>query len=1746
MTRKHAILLTIEELEPRCLLSTYYVSTTGNDNSVGSSTAPFATLQHAMLSLEPGDTLNVESGSYGGFIAGWDSVPASSGDRYGTIDGTASAPITIQADPSATPGSVIINNPNNKTQAGIDLEPGINYVTISGLVIDGTSGGIAKYPNKGEGIKIADANDIVENCIIKNINYGQGILADNADNVVLQGNMVSGTGDQGNPDYGHGIYLSGTLNGAVVQGNVIYNNTYIGIHVNGDLSEGGTGLVTNAVIRGNQIFNNGQNGINADGLQSSVIENNLIYGYQDYGITLYQSDAAAPSQNNVIVNNTIVSTAAGADSAVRILDGSTGNKVLNSILLGGGGVALRISSNSVSGLISDYNVTSGTYQSDDTGATQTFSQWRGSTGEDTHSFTATQSQLFVNAASNNYQLSATSPAINAGTALDAPSTDLLGYPRPSDGGYDIGCYQHLSGTVITITTATLANWTANQPGYSQTIVASSGKAPYTFTETGTLPIGLSLSSAGVLSGTPTTAGSYSFTVKVTDSTGATASKSYTVLINMPIAFTTGSLAGGSVGIAYSQSIAAEGGTGSLQFSVSGTLPSGITLSNSGLLVGTPTTPGSYSFTVTATDGVGASSSHTYFLTIQTGPLSQYLVTLTGSSTIQAGCGFLVMVQAADSAGDPVTSYSGPSSVTATVIPSNSASTFPETVVINSIGLGYFLASLQKVGTYTISVSGGMFGGSSGPVTVVPGAAVKLAFSNPAPAVFAATTSSSVTLPGLDIDTFTRNFTQVGMTLTTTFDTASSSTANPPGDGTTVSAVYQGYSAAHGTLYAYVYQIQINQMHTGDITSLENPWNGLLVAAKFDAGMAGVNFTLSPNGYSISGDSSGANGFLYKITGGAPSGFAASELLSNGAMVGLRDPSVVSGISAGSTDPVGAPLNSQLLVTYPTHAPLTSYSDILVTFSTSPPASTAGELRDGGDASPQPTVYSPAGVVSPPTSTATGDVLPALSVQVQDAYGNVVTSDNSDNVKLSIDSGPGSFTASSTTMATVSNGIATFDNLALVASGTYTLMALVRGMYTGPISAPLTVVPLQVVAGSLVGTPSGFSLQFNAPYLVDSVTPVLYGAGFGAAAPASSVTLTGPSGPVEGSVILDTATDSLSFLATNTAELVNNSTPILPDGTYTVDVRSSGTSGLQALDSGGGFLDGLATGQPGSGDYTATFTVNAAAAGDDVVWAPDTADGPGQVLAAPGENQAGLGYPVYLSARSANVTKVQFTLDYDPTLLTVTGSTGTGFSLLSTPVPGQAIFQYMGPALPAGEQTIVGFVTATVPSGTAASPTPYKAKNLLHFANVSLNNGGQPGVGGDALHVVAYVGDADGNGSYNSNDAVLITRVGLQTDTGFTAYPLIDPVIVADTDGSGFIPADAALQINEAGVGFPTTNLSNPPIPSGVYFQAISNNVDPTLSIPTRTTIAPDGTVTVAVNIDDAHPDGSTGLIRAHLALDYNPALLAVSADDVHVGSLLASSSWILNANVNSETGQIWVGLASSIPISESGPGTLVTIDFHLMKPFSGPLPIAFAPSVNPTGQHVVTTELEDTQGAFILTLQPVNVMLIVSPENTVSSLTCSLSANSDAEAPGVKPAGQDANLAQVTAADFLERNATEAQPSSVQFMSSQGGEPVETVLPGYRAETFPALDSTFPILARTLTPWVAVLDESLPMAIAGLEGVSQLLVDYQVICNVSTGVQASNMTGPAQPSWSAFPDRSALDDYFAGHADTWGEAEASN
>ena len=97
---------------------------------------------------------------------------------------------------------------------------------------------------------------------------------------------------------------------------------------------GGDGIISGALVEGNVIYDNGLgggSGINADGVQNSIIRNNLIYDTHASGISLYRIDGGGGSSGNLVVNNTVL-VAADGRWALNIQSGSTGNTVRNNIL----------------------------------------------------------------------------------------------------------------------------------------------------------------------------------------------------------------------------------------------------------------------------------------------------------------------------------------------------------------------------------------------------------------------------------------------------------------------------------------------------------------------------------------------------------------------------------------------------------------------------------------------------------------------------------------------------------------------------------------------------------------------------------------------------------------------------------------------------------------------------------------------------------------------------------------------------------------------------------------------------------------------------------------------------------------------------------------------------------------------------------------------------------------------------------------------------------------------------------------------------------------------------------------------------------------------------------------------------------------------------------------------------------------------------------------------------------------------
>lgn len=222
-----------------------------------------------------------------------------------------------------------------------------------------------------------------------------------------------------------------------------------------------------------------------------------------------------------------------------------------------------------------------------------------------------------------------------GLSLGSVSGAITGTPQSigsfpftimvADAKFDSGSQRYtvnIKGDPPTITTGSPLPGGQVGKSYSQVLAASGGSPPYKWSvTTGALPGGISLDpSSGSLSGTPTAAGNFTFTVQAVDMNGASGSKAFTLVVaaaQSPLTITTGAaLPGGTVGAAYSQTIAASGGAPPYSFAVtSGSVPAGLSLNASGTLAGTPTAAAISAFTVQVTDASGAMASQAFTLTI---------------------------------------------------------------------------------------------------------------------------------------------------------------------------------------------------------------------------------------------------------------------------------------------------------------------------------------------------------------------------------------------------------------------------------------------------------------------------------------------------------------------------------------------------------------------------------------------------------------------------------------------------------------------------------------------------------------------------------------------------------------------------------------------------------------------------------------------------------------------------------------------------------------------------------------------------------------------------------------------------------------------------------------------------------------------------------------------------------------------------------------------------------------------------
>ncbi|NQV25187.1 MAG: VCBS repeat-containing protein [Rhodopirellula sp.] len=285
---------------------------------------------------------------------------------------------------------------------------------------------------------------------------------------------------------------------------------------------------------------------------------------------------------------------------------------------------------------------------------------------------------------------------------------------------------------------------------------------------------------------------------------------------------------------------------------------------------------------------------------------------------------------------------------------------------------------------------------------------------------------------------------------------------------------------------------------------------------------------------------------------------------------------------------------------------------------------------------------------------------------------------------------------------------------------------------------------------------------------------------------------GSGSTVTGSLVYDAATKSITFVKTGGAFAAGNYT-------LTLSSRSDGF-----IDASGELLDGDSDGTAG-GDFQTSFTVDSTT--DRTLSIKDFARGPRQAV----ELGTEAGIPVSID-NGDGVQSVDFTVSYDaetltPSAVNLASGMPAGWQVTANlNTPGVITVSVFGAsALPAGTRNLV------VIAGQVKDSATYGDSSLLSVSSVSSNDGAIVVRGDDAVQTVAFLGDASGNQGYSGFDASKIARVAVGLDSGFDAYPTIDPVIIGDASGNGGLSGFDASKVARKAVGLPEPSIPDIPV-----------------------------------------------------------------------------------------------------------------------------------------------------------------------------------------------------------------------------------------------------------------------------------------------------------------------------------------------
>jgi hypothetical protein len=445
---------------------------------------------------------------------------------------------------------------------------------------------------------------------------------------------------------------------------------------------------------------------------------------------------------------------------------------------------------------------------------------------------------------------------------------------------------------------------------------------------------------------------------------------------------------------------------------------------------------------------------------------------------------------------------------------------------------------------------------------------------------------------------------------------------------------------------------------------------------------------------------------------------------------------------------------------------------------------------------------------------------------------------------------------------------------------------------------LDVRPMPLVVTGFTPDANGFAVRFN--HAIDpSVIDLSTGPGI---AGADVIVVGQLVGQLTGSITLDADLRGFVFQRTGA--------PLQYDR-YVVTV-ASGADGFVDI---GGSLDGDADGVRGDA-YVRPFDV--LGTGSASVGLPDFMRGPGQPVDVPATRQ---GLPLTFDS-PGGVKTLQLHVDYDPALFTITGATkGAGLPdgaivrvVQETLITGMVRARFTiitDTPIAAGRVTLLDLV-ASVPV-TAG----YGRREILDLGVDAINGDVQaPATARDALHVVGYFGDADGDAKLTTNDVQKVARVVSGFDTGFAAWQGVDPLLVADIDGNGRLTAIDTSWLLGKVRGQVRPEI--PDVPAGVT--VIFAQPEALVSMP-RTLAADVGeTVTVPVLLDNA-----TNLDRATLQLAWDATVLELVG--VRRGSITADFDTFVPDVASGRLGLDATRAQKLI----GGRGSLVELDFRVIR-----------------------------------------------------------------------------------------------------------------------------------------------------------------------------------------------------------------------